>query len=110
MHTVINHIPVVAEHQEAFEAQFRASLVHMEGVPGFVRVDVWRPVPGRGPADEANPPAYMIQTVWKSAEAFRAWVGSDSFRASHREPMPDTWRAGAARMTVHELAFGETGS
>jgi len=109
MYSVINHIPVDPERHQDFEERFRASLVHMEGVEGFVRVDVWRPAPA-GPSDQDQPPVtFMVQTVWQSPAAFRAWVGSDSFRASHRDPMPDDWRAGKAHMTAHQLAFSKQG-
>lgn len=106
MYSVINHIPVKPEHHEAFEARFQASLVHMEGVPGFVRVDVWRPAPA-GPPGGEPPVTFMVQTVWESPEAFRGWIGSDSFKASHKDPMPEAWRAGKAHMTAHTLAFGK---
>ena len=106
MYSVINHIRVVPEHREAFEARFKSNLEHMRGVPGFIRVDVWRPA-GEGSADAAYPPdAYMVQTCWASVDDFTAWVGSPSFRASHAEPMPDAWRAGPAMMSRHVLAFG----
>jgi len=105
MYSVINHIRVKPEHREAFEERFQRSLAHMDGVEGFVRVDVWRPSPS-AKADGAYPAdAYMIQTHWASEAAFRSWVGSPSFRASHREPMPDAWRAGEAMMSQHVLAF-----
>lgn len=108
MYCVINHIPVDPDHHQDFEDRFRASLVHMEGVDGFVRVDVWRPAPA-GPPGGEPPVTYMVQTVWASEAAFRAWIGSDSFRASHKDPMPDAWRAGSARMTAHTLAFDRKG-
>jgi len=109
MFTVINHIPVVAEHRDEFEARFRASLVNMEGVKGLIHTQVWRPAEGGSSSDERYPTeAYMVQTVWESEAAFKAWVGSPSFRASHREPMPDTWRAGPAMMTRHALAIDTT--
>ena len=105
MYSVINHIPVQDEHREAFEARFQRSLVHMDGVEGFVRVDVWRPSPS-AKVDGAYPhAAYMIQTHWRDEAAFRAWVGSPSFRAGHKEPMPDAWRAGQTMMSQHVLAF-----
>ena len=109
MYTVINHIRVVAAHRAEFEAQFEANLEHMDGVPGFLRVHVWRPT-GEAKEDALYPhDAYMVQTFWESAEAFQAWVGSPSFRASHREKMPDAWRGGPAMMSRHALAFGRDG-
>jgi heme oxygenase (mycobilin-producing) len=109
MYSVINHIRVVPEHRADFEARFRASLAHMDGVPGFVRVDVWRPAAKEDPEAAYPTDAYQIQTVWESPEAFRAWVGSPSFEAAHRDPMPQTWRAGPAMMSQHILAFGVEG-
>lgn len=107
MYTVVNHIRVVPEHRAAFEERFRASLAHMEGVAGFVRVHVWRPTAPR--PDAAYPDdAYMVQTLWQDEASFRAWVGSPSFRESHREPMPDAWRAGPPMMSQHTLAFSRS--
>lgn len=109
MFCVTNHIRVVEEHREAFEARFEASLAHMEGVEGFVRVDVWRPAGAADPSADYPTDAYMVQTLWESEAAFRAWVGSPSFRASHAQPMPDAWKAGPAMMSRHERAFGRDG-
>lgn len=105
MYNVINHIRVVPEHREAFEARFAENLGRMDGVPGFVMARVWRPSPAAKP-DAAYPhDAYMVETLWEDAASFRAWVGSPSFRAAHAQPMPDAWRAGPAMMSQHELAF-----
>jgi heme-degrading monooxygenase HmoA len=109
MYNVINHIRVVPEHREAFEARFAENLQHMEGVAGFVHARVWRPGASAKP-DAAYPhDAYMIQTLWTDEASFRAWVGSPSFRASHAQPMPEEWRAGPAMMSQHELALERAG-
>ena len=105
MYSVINHIPVAPEHRESFEERFRASLVHMNGVEGFLGVEIWRPTMKPNPEAAYPTTAYMVQTRWADEAAFRAWIGSPSFRASHADPMPDEWRAGSAMMTQHELAF-----
>ncbi len=105
MYNVINHIRVVPEHREDFEERFRANLKHMEGVEGFIRVRIWRPAPATSEDDSYPHDAYMVETEWTDEEAFRAWVGSPSFRASHAQPMPEEWRAGEAMMSQHVLAF-----
>lgn len=105
MYTVINHIRVAPEHRDAFEQRFRDNLVHMEGVEGFLKVRVWRPSPAAKPEADYPHDAYMIQTEWADAAAFRAWIGSPSFRASHAAPMPDAWRSGPTMMSQHVLAF-----
>ncbi|MEM1350629.1 MAG: antibiotic biosynthesis monooxygenase family protein [Myxococcota bacterium] len=105
MYNVINHVRVVPEHRDAFEEEFEASLVHMEGVEGFIRVRVWRPSPSARAEGTYPHDAYMIETEWEDEAAFRAWVGSPSFRASHAKPMPEEWRAGAAMMSQHVLAL-----
>ncbi|MEO1268190.1 MAG: antibiotic biosynthesis monooxygenase family protein [Myxococcota bacterium] len=110
MYSVINHIRVVPEHREAFEERFRANLVHMEGVEGFIQVQVWRPSPAMKEEGAYPHEAYMVQTDWVDAAAFRAWIGSPSFRASHAEPMPEAWRAGPAMMSQHVLAFEQSSS
>jgi heme-degrading monooxygenase HmoA len=105
MYNVINHIRVVPEHREAFEARFAENLGRMQEVPGFVQARVWRPSASAS-ADGAYPhDAYMIETLWKDEASFRGWVGSPSFRAAHAKPMPEAWRAGPAMMSQHELAF-----
>ncbi len=105
MYTVINHIRVVPEHREAFEERFRQNLVHMEGVEGFLKVQVWRPSASANPDGDYPHDAYMIQTTWRDEQAFRGWIRSPSFRASHAQPMPEQWRAGSAMMSQHILAF-----
>ena len=110
MFLVINHIRVEPDHRTGFEERFRDNLAHMDGVEGFIRVRVWRPAEANKPDDAYPHDAYMVETEWTSEDAFRAWVGSPSFRASHAKPMPEEWKAGPAMMSRHALAFGREGA
>jgi len=109
MYNVINHIRVVEEHRDAFEARFKANLEHMNTVAGFVQARVWRPSASASPDADYPHDAYMIETLWADEASFRAWVGSPSFRAAHAKPMPEAWRAGPAMMSQHQLAFEHSG-
>ncbi len=110
MYNVINHIRVVAAHREEFEQRFRENLRHLDGVPGFVRVRIWRPSASANPDGAYPADAPANKSAGAPLTAFRGWVGSPSFRASHANPMPDAWKAGAAMMSQHELAFEESKS
>lgn len=76
MYTVMNRIPVPAAGAAAFEERFAVSMREtLLGVPGLERARLLRPQEEGG--------TYVAVMDFTSADAFAAWMRSDSFRAAH---------------------------
>ena len=75
-YTVMNRIEVGGEHAEHFEQVFATSMRDtLHGVPGLVRAGLLRPATPGLP--------YVSVMEFTTADAFRAWMKSDSFKAAH---------------------------
>ena len=100
MITVANRIYVNPDHAEAFEERFknRASLV--DGMPGFVSYQLWRPQTDGAP--------YVVLTTWESQAAFEAWTQSDAFRHGHARSgtLPKDTFSRPSQMEMHEIIDG----
>lgn len=92
---VSNRVPVAAAWREEFERRFRERAGRIDRQPGFVRMEIHRP------ADEDSP--YVVQTVWQDEASFRAWVGSEDFKAAHANPLPKEAFDGESRMERHAV-------
>ncbi len=80
MYTVVNRVWVASDWCETFEERFRKRAGEVNRQPGFLRMEVLRPLSDGAP--------YQVLTVWNDKAAFDSWVGSDDFRAAHANPMP----------------------
>ena len=80
MHIVANRVPVAKGWEEQFEERFRHRAGQVDKQPGFVRMQILRPL------DEGTP--YVVLTTWESEQAFNNWVGSDDFKLAHQNPLP----------------------
>ena len=94
-YVVANRVPVHAEFRAAFEERFRQRAGEVERQPGFVRMEILRPEDPEG--------YYVVLTHWESKEAFNQWVGSDDFKAAHRNPMPAEAFRGPGALERHEV-------
>jgi heme-degrading monooxygenase HmoA len=97
MYVVTNRIPIANDFTEAFEKRFRNRAGKIDKQPGFVRMDVMRPL------DESG--VYLVMTVWESEHAFKNWVISEDFEQAHQNPMPKEAYSGETRMERHEIAI-----
>ena len=89
MFVVHNRIDAPAEVAPAFEAAFVQSMrTTLAGVPGLVRSTLMKP------AGEGQP--YISTMEFDTPESFRAWMGSDSFRAAHANAAAPGMRAPSA--------------
>ena len=78
MYVVHNRIEVTSEQAAVFEEAFSASMrTTLGGVPGLHRSLLLRP------AKPGDP--YVSTMEFDSAEDFRAWMKSDSFKAAHSD-------------------------
>ncbi len=80
MFMVANRVFVAPGWEEQFEERFRKRAGRIEQQPGFVRMEVLRPV------SEDTP--YVVNTVWEDEAAFRSWIGSADFKEAHANPLP----------------------
>lgn len=95
MYVVANRVPVASGWEEEFEQRFRQRAGQIEKQPGFLRMQVLRP--------QSPDTPYVVLTSWESEAAFRAWVGSEDFKAAHANPMPREAFEGEGRLEQHEV-------
>ena len=79
MIVVMNRIPVTEGRESDFEQTFAERDRAVDRMPGFVDLQVLRPVEGR---------TYVVMTRWKSREAFELWTHSEAFITAHRKQAP----------------------
>ena len=104
MFVVSNRIPVAEGHEEAFAERFRNRAQLIERHPGFVRLEVCRPVPVTMHGHEMGGSAYhMVLTYWERREDFHAWVQSPDFRTAHNQRTPEGMFAGESVFEMHEI-------
>lgn len=94
MIVVTNRIPVSKGQEEAFEQRFRGRAGLVEGMPGFLRLQILRPL---------KSDFYMVMTWWESEAAFIAWTESPQFREAHRNRPPKEMLAGPNVFEMHEV-------
>lgn len=94
MYVAMNHIPVAADQEEAFEARFAARARLVDQMPGFHSFELLRPIPraAHGPGGNASalaltgnrPDEYLVLTRWDERAGFEAWATGDARRQGHR--------------------------
>ncbi|HEU4737515.1 MAG TPA: antibiotic biosynthesis monooxygenase [Solirubrobacterales bacterium] len=75
MYVVMNVVEAKEGRVEDFERAFRERERLLTQAEGFVEFELLRRDRDR---------EYIVLTKWESEEAFKAWVGSDLFKRSHR--------------------------
>lgn len=101
MFSVVNRVFVAAGWEDAFEERFRKRAGQVEKNPGFVRMQLMRPVTPDTP--------YQVTTVWESRAAFEAWVESEDFKAAHSNPLPKQAYGGGGKMEQFEVVISAEG-
>ncbi|HXG51431.1 MAG TPA: antibiotic biosynthesis monooxygenase [candidate division Zixibacteria bacterium] len=94
MIVVSNRIPVAPGHEGEFEERFRGRAGLVERMPGFVRLEILRPV---------KSDFYVVMTHWEDEASFRAWTESPEFREAHRNRPPAEILAGPSVFEMHEV-------
>jgi len=94
MIVVTNRIQVAKGQEEAFEQRFRGRAGLVEGMPGFIRLQILRPL---------KSDYYLVVTWWESEAAFLAWTESPQFREAHRNRPPKEMLAGPNVFEMHEV-------
>jgi heme-degrading monooxygenase HmoA len=94
---VANRIRVAAQHSGAFEAMLATRAALVDGMPGFLGIQLLRPTKPDEP--------YLTQTFWATRDDFEAWLRSDAFVKGHArmDALPrDTFPA-HSQVEIHEV-------
>ncbi|MBU2755825.1 antibiotic biosynthesis monooxygenase [Acidithiobacillus sp. CV18-2] len=94
-YVVANRVPVKPEFHQEFEERFRRRAGEVEKQPGFVRMEILRPVAEDG--------MYIVLTHWQDKAAFEAWLRSDDFKAAHKNPLPKEAFGEGGGLEQHEV-------
>lgn len=94
MIVVANRIQVAQGHEAEFEKRFAGRAGLVENMPGFVRLEVMRPLKGD---------YYVILTHWQDEVSFRAWTESQEFKEAHSHRPPAEIFAGPSVFEMHEV-------
>ncbi len=106
---VSNRIPVAEGHKEEFAARFRHRAGLVEHRPGFVRLEICRPVKIAMHGRELGGSAYrVVLTYWERKEDFLAWVRSPDFQTAHHQRTPEGMFAGESVFELHEIIQSTT--
>ena len=94
MIVVSNRIQVTKGQESAFEGRFEGRARLVERMPGFVRMEVLRPL---------KSDYYVVLTYWESPETFEAWTESPEFREAHSKRPPTEMFSGPNVFEMHEI-------
>lgn len=97
MIVVSNRIQVAKGHEAEFEARFEGRARLVEAMPGFVRLEILRPI---------KSDFYVVLTHWRDEVSFRAWTDSAEFKEAHRDRPPAEIFSGPNVFEMHEVIQG----
>lgn len=94
---VANRIHVAPEHTDAFETMLETRVALVDGMPGFVAIQLLRPTA------EGQP--YIIMTHWESRAYFESWTRSDEFKRGHARigTLPPGTITQTAHLEIYEV-------
>lgn len=75
MFVAINYIECREDYRDRFEELFRSRAGAIDKMPGFVRMQVLRPIKGDTP--------YLVVSEWDSEKSFQDWTKSPAFEDGH---------------------------
>lgn len=91
----INAIDVPPERSDELAGRFAARAGQVERMDGFEEFQLLRPSDGRS--------TWLVYTRWRDEAAYQAWVGSQSFGASHARPEGADPVAGQSSLWAFEV-------
>ena len=94
-YVVANRVPLKPEFHGEFEERFRKRAGEVEKQPGFVRMEILRPIAEDG--------VYVVLTHWQDKTAFEAWLRSEDFRSAHKNPLPKEAFGEGGGLEQHEV-------
>jgi heme-degrading monooxygenase HmoA len=94
MIVVSKRIQVAQGHEKEFEERFEGRARLVEHMPGFVRLEILRPM---------KSDYYIVLTHWADEASFRAWTESAEFTEAHRNRPRAEIFAGPNVFEMHEV-------
>ncbi len=94
MIVVSNRIQVAKGHEAEFEKRFEGRARLVENMPGFIRLEILRPIKSE---------YYVVLTHWQDEASFRAWSDSAEFQEAHRNRPRAEIFAGPNVFEMHEV-------
>jgi len=91
---VSNRLQVAKGREEDFEKRFEGRARLVENMPGFIRLEILRPI---------KSDYYTVLTHWEDEASFRAWTDSAEFREAHNKRPPAEIFAGPNVFEIHEI-------
>ncbi len=94
MIVVSNRIKVAQGHEKEFEDRFAGRAGLVEKMPGFIRLEILRPV---------KSDYYVVLTHWEDESSFHAWTESPEFQEAHRNRPRAEIFSGPNVFEMHEV-------
>jgi heme oxygenase (mycobilin-producing) len=94
MIVVSNRLQVAKGQEEEFEKRFEGRARLVENMPGFVRLEILRPL---------KSDYYIVLTHWKDEASFQAWTESAEFKEAHRNRPRAEIFSGPNVFEMHEV-------
>ena len=94
MIVVSNRLQVAKGHEKEFEERFEGRARLVENMPGFVRLEILRPV---------KSDYYIVLTHWRDEASFQAWTESAEFKEAHRNRPRSEIFSGPNVFEMHEV-------
>ncbi len=97
---VANRLPIAKGYEKEFEKRFEHRIGAVDQMPGFIRIEILRPLLGDN---------YIILTYWESRAALETWMKSEAFKRAHTHEThahakaPKEMFAGRNVCEVHEV-------
>ena len=110
MIVVKNRLPVTAGREQEFEEKFQARARQVESAPGFLKLEILRPVPrvknedGNWQNDSPAVLHYEVRSYWDSLDAFDAWKKSEAFSGAHQRVLDKKGQPAAHKLETGLLA------
>lgn len=104
MIVVSNRIKVASGYEREFEQRFEGRARLVETQPGFVRLEILRPVNVELHGQtQGGSEYYVVLTYWENKDAFVRWTESAAFREAHSNRPPKEMFAGPNVFEMHEI-------
>jgi heme-degrading monooxygenase HmoA len=91
---ISNRLQVAKGREKDFEERFEGRARLVENMPGFIRLQILRPL---------KSDYYIVLTHWKDEASFHAWTESSEFKEAHRNRPPAEIFAGPDVFEMHEV-------
>jgi heme-degrading monooxygenase HmoA len=94
MLVVSNRIQVAQGFEKEFEDRFAGRAGLVDKMPGFIRLEILRPV---------KSDYYVVLTHWQDEASFRAWTESKEFQEAHSHRPRSEIFSGPSVFEMHEV-------